>query len=131
MNRLTKWIAPALAASLALGAAVPASAAQWEGHRNSHGYENGIGREIAQLDRQVDIAKARHQISWREAANFERKVDQLQRLYRIYSRNGLSRTELRVLDSRVDLVKRDLARQSHDRNGFARVSKEVRYDRHR
>ena len=128
MNRLTKWIAPTLAASLALGAAAPASAAQWEGHRDN-GHE--IGREIRQLDRQVDIAKARHQISWREAANLERKVDRLQRLYRNYSRDGLSRSELRVLDNRVDQVKRDLARQSHDRDGFARGGKEVRYEQHR
>ena len=126
MNRLTRIIAPALAASLALAIAAPASAAQWEGQRNSHGYayDNGIGREIAQLDRQVDIAKALHQISAREAASLERKVDGLQRLYRVYSRNGLSRGELNVLDRRIDSVKRDLARQAHDRDGRAERSRD-------
>jgi hypothetical protein len=110
MNKLTKLIAPALAASLALGAAVPASAATF--------YNNGanVKVEIAQLDRQIDIAKARHQLSWQESASLEKQVDRLQNLYRAYSRNGLTRAEVRVLDNQIDNVKQDLARQSHDRD---------------
>jgi hypothetical protein len=122
MNKLIKIIAPALAASLALGAAVPASAATWEGRHEVGRYETSrheIGRQIAQLDRQVDMARARHLISWRESASLGTKVDRLQKLYRVYARNGLSRAEVRVLDNRIDAVKRDLARQTNDRNRFA------------
>lgn len=110
MNKLTKLIAPALAVSLTLGAAVPASAAPF--------FDNGsnVKAEIAQLDRQVDAAQARHQLSWQESASLEKQVDRLQKLYRTYSRNGLTRAEARVLDNQIDSVKQDLARQSHDRD---------------
>lgn len=134
MNRLIKIIAPALAASLALGAAVPASAATWEGRHEIGRYENGrheIGRQIAQLDRQVDVARARHLISWRESARIEAKVDRLQRLYRSYARNGFSRGELRVLDNRIDAVKRDLTRQANDRNRFAYNNRQEHHEHRR
>lgn len=110
MNKLTKLIAPALAVSLTLGAAVPASAATF--------FNNGanVKVEIAQLDRQIDIAKARHQLSWQESASLEKQVDRLQSLYRTYSRNGLTRAELRTLDNQIDNVKQNLARQTHDRD---------------
>jgi hypothetical protein len=110
MNKLTKLIAPALAVSLTLGAAVPTSAAVF--------YSNGanVKAQIAQLDRQIDVAKARRQLTWQESASLEKQVDRLQKLYRSYSRNGLTRAELRTLDNQVDNVKRDLVRQSRDRN---------------
>lgn len=112
MTKLTKLIAPALAASLALGITVPASAATFV---NSAG---NVRIELAQLDRQIDVARARHQISASESATLEKKVDRAQKLYRTYSRNGFSRAELRVLDNRVDTLKRDLARQVNDRDNF-------------
>jgi hypothetical protein len=110
MNKLTKLIAPALAVSLTLGAAVPASAAVF--------YGNGanVKAEIAQLDRQIDVAKARHQLSRQESASLESQVNRLQKLYRTYGRNGFSRAELRTLDNQVDNVKRDLVRQVNDRD---------------
>lgn len=112
MNKLTKLIAPALAASLALGAAVPASAATFV-----HSAGN-VRVELAQLDQQIDVARARHQISASESATLQKKVDRVQNLYRTYSRNGFSRSELRVLDNQIDTVKRDLARQANDRDNF-------------
>jgi len=116
MNKLTKLIAPALAVSLTLGAAVPASAAVF--------FNNGanVKAQIAQLDRQVDIAKARHQLTRQESASLTNQVDRLQSLYRSYSRNGLTRAELLTLNSRIDTVKRDLVRQTNDRD-FGRTGK--------
>ena len=110
MNKLIKFAAPALAASLALGATVPASAATF--HNNA----NTVKVELAQLDRQIDIAKARHQLTFQESASLQTQVNRVQALYRSYARNGFSRAELVTLDSRIDAVKRDLARQANDRD---------------
>jgi multidrug resistance efflux pump len=81
-------------------------------------YGNGanVKAEIAQLDRQIDVAKARHQLSRQESASLESQVNRLQKLYRTYGRNGFSRAELRTLDNQVDNVKRDLVRQVNDRD---------------
>ncbi|WP_336981307.1 hypothetical protein [Altererythrobacter fulvus] len=109
MNRLAKLIAPAIAASLVLGAAVPASAAPWQGRDNYR-------QEIAQLDRQIDRAQERRLISPREAERLERKVDQLQDLHARYARNGLTRAEGQILDQRINTVKRQIASEVADRD---------------
>lgn len=100
-----------IAAPLALAAGAllttPASAARW----NS---ASQIRAEIAQLDRQVDRARG---LSGREEQRLDRKVDQLQALYRSYARNGLTRGEITVLGNRIDTIRNQLARQSHDFNG--------------
>lgn len=105
MNILTKIAAPALAATLAIAVAAPASAAPR--------FENGqaLRSEIAQLDRQVDRALYRHQIDRREARLLERKVDRLQHTWRSYARGGFTRAELRQLDKQVDTVKWQLAKE--------------------
>lgn len=110
MNKLIKFAVPALAASLALGATAPASAAT---------FGNGAGNvkvELAQLDRQIDVAKARHQLTFQESTSLKTQVNRVQALYRSYARNGFSRAELRTLDNRIDAVKRDLARKANDRD---------------
>lgn len=109
MNRFTKLIAPAIAASLVLGAAVPASAAPWHGRDNYR-------QEIVQLDRQIDRAQERRLISHREAERLERKVDQVQKLHAAYARNGFTKSELRILDQRIDSVKRQIAAEIADRD---------------
>ncbi|HTN13906.1 MAG TPA: hypothetical protein VL094_03785 [Sphingomonadaceae bacterium] len=109
MNKLTKLIAPAIAASLVLGAAVPASAAPWQGRNNYR-------QEIAQLDRQIDRAQERRLISHREADRLERKVDQLRNLHVRYAKNGFTKTELRILDQRIYTVKRQIASEVADRD---------------
>lgn len=100
-----------IAAPLALAAGAllttPASAARW----NS---ASQIRAEIAQLDRQVDRARG---LSPREEQQLERRVDQLQSLYRSFARNGLNRAEIGALNSRIDTVRNQLARQANDRNG--------------
>ncbi len=124
MNRLTKLIAPALFATLALGAGVPASAAQWDNH-------NSIRQEIRQLDNQIDRAQSRHLISAREATRLSRNVDQLQKLQVRYARDGYTRAELRVLDQRLDTVKRQLAREIGDRDGRIDSHRIDSHDDHR
>lgn len=113
MNKLTKLIAQApiaiAAAALALGAAAPASAAPHNGHDN-------IRQEINQLDRQIDRAQERRLISMREADRLDRKVDQLRDLHVRYAKNGFTGTELRILDQRIDGVKRQIASEVADRD---------------
>lgn len=117
MNKLTKLIAQApiaiAAAALALGAAAPASAAPHNGHDNGR---DNIRQEIAQLDRQIDRAQERRLISKREADRLDRKVDQLRDLHVRYAKSGFTRTELRILDQRIDGVKRQIASEVADRD---------------
>lgn len=103
-------IAGPLALATAAVLATPASAAT-----EMHGGWQ-VGREIHQLDNQVDRAKHRGQISWREAAHLHRQVDRLEDLYGRFSRNGFTRAELRVLDTRIDAVKRHLHIERFDHN---------------
>jgi len=100
-----------LAAPLALAAGAllttPASAATW----NNPGQ---IRAEINQLDRQVDHARG---LSRSEEKRLEKQVDQLQKLYKTYARNGFTRGELNILSTRIDSVRNQLFRLSHNGNG--------------
>lgn len=107
MNTKMKIAAPALAAMLAIGIAAPASAA----HNTAPG---NLRSDIAQLDRQIDRALARHQITYREAARLNARVDQLQYSFRQYARGGFTNWELNRLEQRVDAVKFQLARDKRD-----------------
>ncbi len=107
MKIATRIAASALAASLALGVAAPASAAVWD-------RPGELRSEIAQLDKRIDRAEARRIISHREAAQLNAQVDRLQSMYRSYARGGFTRYELASLDSRVDAVKRQIQVQARD-----------------
>lgn len=100
-----------LAAPLALAAgamlSTPASAADWYDGRQ-------IRAEINQLERQVDRARG---LSRNEEARLERQVDQLQKLYRNFARNGLSRGEVSALNSRINIVRNQLAKATNDHRG--------------
>ncbi|AZI36941.1 hypothetical protein NT2_01_06210 [Caenibius tardaugens NBRC 16725] len=106
-------IATPLALAAAAVLATPASAAP--------GFTNGrqAAQEIQQLERQVDRAEQRNQISRREATQLNRQVDQLEKLHARYARGGFTRTELRSLDSRINTVKQQLrSSQSDHRPGW-------------
>ncbi len=111
MNRLNKLIAPALAVALTFGAAVPASAATWGQDARQ------LRSQITQLDRQIDRAEQRRLLSSREANQLERKVENLKDLHSRYARNGFTRAELRMLDQRIDTVKRQVDREIASRDG--------------
>lgn len=111
MRKLTKIIVPALCATMALGAAVPAQAYPTQGHSES------IASQIAELQRAVNRSDRRNGISDREAWNLRRDMRQLTQQYRLYSRNGLSRAEYRILDKRIDAIRAKLHVERHDRDG--------------
>jgi TolA-binding protein len=126
MTPATKIVASALAASLALGIAAPASAAAW----NAPGQ---LRQQIAQLDSKIDRAEARRTISHREAQQLDRQVDQLEDMFRSFARGGFTRYELASLDNHITQVKRQLTTQKYDDNNRADGARYNRYDgpRHR
>jgi septal ring factor EnvC (AmiA/AmiB activator) len=126
MTFATRIAASALAASLALGIAVPASAAAW----NAPGQ---LRQQIAQLDNKLDRAEARRTISHREAQRLDLQVDQLRLQFRNYARGGFTRYELASLDRRVDQLERQLAVQARSYDDRVEAGRYNRYDgpRHR
>ncbi|WP_394729026.1 hypothetical protein [Altererythrobacter sp. GH1-8] len=127
MTKLTKLIAPALAATMALSVAVPAQAAHgWVG-------PSEIRAEMNQLDREIDRALHRGQLSRGEAHRFERQLGFIQYKFRSHARAGFSRGELQHLDKLVDQLRFDLRQEirfagRHDRRD--RYAYNDRYDRH-
>jgi TolA-binding protein len=126
MTTAKKIVASALAASLALGIAVPASAAAW----NAPGQ---LRQQIAQLDNKIDRAEARRTISHREAQQLDRQVDNLRATFNSYARGGFTRYELASLDNRINQVTRQLSIQKRDDNNRADAGRYNRYEapRHR
>src|SRR6476469_3648249 len=108
MTNANKIVASALAASLALGITVPASAAVFN--------PGSLRAEIAQLGNQIDRAEARRTISHREAQQLERQVDRLQDSFRAYARGGFTRYELASLNNGVAQVRNQLQVQPWDGN---------------
>lgn len=111
MTSAKKIVASALAASLALGIAAPASAAVFN--------PGQLRQEIAQLDNRIDRAEARRTISHREAQQLERQVDRLQDAFRSYARGGFSRYELASLNNQIESVKRQLRAERRDGDRWA------------
>src|SRR5690606_16492149 len=99
-----------LAAPLALAAGAllttPAAAAGW----NTAGQ---LRAESSQLDRQVDRARG---LSRSQEKQLKNQVDRLQKLYRNYARNGFTRGEISVLNTRIDMVRNQLFKQSNNWN---------------
>ncbi len=108
MTIANQLVASALAASLALGIAAPASAAVFN--------PGSLRQEIAQLDNKIDRAETRRTISHREAQQLDRQVDRLQETFRIYARGGFTRYELANLNNGIEQVKRQLTIQRRDDN---------------
>ena len=126
MNPATKIIASAVGASLALGLAVPASAAQW----NAPGQ---VRQQIAELDWHIDRAQANRAITNREARMLDYRVANIRAMFNSYARGGFTRTELNNLDNRIDDVKRQLRMQKNDWDDRGDYGRYDRYDgpRHR
>jgi septal ring factor EnvC (AmiA/AmiB activator) len=108
MTTAKKIVASALAASLALGIAVPASAAVYN--------PGNLRADIAQLDSQINRAEARRTISRREAQKLDRQVDRLQDTFRAYARGGFTRYELASLNNGIAQVRNQLQAQRWDGN---------------
>jgi hypothetical protein len=116
MRKLTKIVAPALIAALGLSAGVSAQAAPYHHNagRPTPARDANIRADINGLNRTIDRAVARRTISNREATGLRRDAAQVQRLYGQYARNGLTRTEMRTLQNRVDRIRVSLRMERTD-----------------
>ena len=95
-------------------AAVPASAQVW---RIQPSVQREIQSDINQLQNQIQRAAQRRTISQREATGLRRDAVNLQRLYRSYNRNGLSRAEVAALQTQVNRVHARLKLERRDWDG--------------
>jgi hypothetical protein len=124
MRKFTKIVAPALIAAMGIGAAasVPAEAAPWNHNagRPTPVRDANIRTDINGLNRDIDRAAARRTISAREATGLRRQAVQVQRLYANYARNGLTPSEVRTLQNRVDQIRVALHMERRDWNNHRR-----------
>jgi len=124
MRKFTKIVAPALIAAMGIGAAasVPAEAAPWNHNagRPTPARDANIRADINGLNRDIDRAAARRTISAREATGLRRQAVQVQRLYANYARNGLTPSEVRTLQNRVDQIRAALHMERRDWNNHRR-----------
>ena len=101
-----------LAAPLALAGSVlavtPAAAAPAQ---SAHQLQN----QITQLDRQLDRAENRGDLSRRELRSLSHEVSGLQNLYRSYSRGGFDRREVSTLSQRLDDTRKAIASATRER----------------
>ena len=140
MRTQTKFIVSAIVGSAALAAAVPAQAQSYPqygngGYQQSRDYDNdryenrddrryddrgqanAIRMQIEQLERRIQRTDGRDRISEREAASLRRAVYSLRQQYRDYSRNGLTRREVQVLQNRIQQVRQRIGYERRDDDG--------------
>ena len=91
-------ISAMLLSSVAISA--PA-AAQFRGGGGYGRQGANIERQIDQIEQQIDRLRDRRQISRQEAARLDRQAEQLDRLHDRYRRNGLTASESRDLQIRI------------------------------
>ena len=140
MRTQTKFIVSAIVGSAALAAAVPAQAQSYPQYGNGdyqqsrdydndryenrddrryddRGQANAIRTQIEQLERRIQRTDGRDRISEREAASLRRAVYSLRQQYRDYSRNGLTRREVQVLQNRIQQVRQRIGYERRDDDG--------------
>lgn len=103
---MRKFIIPALVAGSLFAVATPASAL--------HAGYNPAQLQISQLHNQIARAQHRGAISPREANGLRRQAAIVQRNYRVFSRNGLTRREFAVLRSQVQQIRHNLRAERAD-----------------
>jgi hypothetical protein len=114
LRKLSKIIAPALVASLALGAASPAFAYPTSNRAQA------IHSQIDDLQRRISRNDDHNRISNREAAGLRNDVRQLQDQFRAYNRDGLSQREAQALQNRIDNIRSRLHYERGDWNNYRR-----------
>jgi hypothetical protein len=123
MSTFRKLIAPSLLAALSIGVATPAMAhdnhrdVRYEKPRAGHARTADIRGDIWQLDRKIARAEANRTISRREARGLTNESAELKRLYTAYARGGISGSEYRKLQNRIDRVEFALRTERRDRDG--------------
>ncbi|MFA7602469.1 MAG: hypothetical protein WCY29_05620 [Novosphingobium sp.] len=117
MKTFRKFAAPLALAAAALSIAGTAQARPAHGWNLTPARSAEIRQDINSLNTAIDRATARRTISQREATGLRRQARDVQRLYVQYQRNGLTRAEVRTLESRVNAVRAALRMERRDWDG--------------
>ncbi len=98
-----------------LASAAPA-AAQYGDYRGGYGYNQGqnVDRQLANLSDRVDRLYQRRLISDREARRLSRQIDQTDRLYDNFRRNGLSRSEYFEIQNRIQNLRSQIREERQE-----------------
>lgn len=104
---MRSFIMPALAATAVIGmfAATPADAQRWHFRPSARVQLN---QDINQLNNRILRAERRHTITRREALTLRSQTARLRSLYYRYNRDGLTRGEVQILESRVNRIRANL-----------------------
>lgn len=114
MKTRNRIVASVIAATLALGIAVPASALSWnDGHQ--------FRQQINQLEKRVDRNRG---ISNREARQLDRQISQLKTQYNRFARGGFDRRESQLMQRMIADVRYAVTAQARDNNN----NRQARYD---
>jgi hypothetical protein len=114
-----------------LASAAPA-AAQYGDYRGGYGYNQGqnIDRQLDQLQQRVDRMYQRRLISQREASRLSRQIDQTDRLYDQFRRNGLTRGEFYEIQNRIQNLRAQIREERQEGRYDRRDDRyDDRYDR--
>lgn len=123
---MRKTILAAVLSTLVAGVATPALAHandrypggnRAEAAHLTPGRNADVRNDIYSLDSRIDRAKARHTISSREATGLRRDVRDLKLTYNRYADRGLSASEYRSLQNRIDRINARLHYERADRDG--------------
>ncbi|QYU68803.1 hypothetical protein J4558_01230 [Leptolyngbya sp. 15MV] len=106
MNTKNRLVASAIAMTLALGVAVPASA---QSYNSGHQFR----QQIAQLEHRVDRTRG---LSNREARQLDRQIAQLKTQYNRFARGGFDRRESQAMQRMIADVRYNIAQQARDNN---------------
>jgi cell division protein FtsB len=114
-----------------LASAAPA-AAQYGQYRGNYGYNQGqnVDNQLAQLQQRVDRLYQRRLLSDREARRLSREIDQTDRLYDRYRRNGLTRGEYYEIQNRIQNLRAQIREERQEGRYDRRDDRyDDRYDR--
>lgn len=121
MTQLKKTLFATLAAAAATVALAGPAAAQPYGHDRHDRWDRGdvaynINARQAQLEQRIEWGIRRGTLDRREARELRREARDVSRLEADLRRGGLTASERRVLDRRLDRLELAVARQTRDRD---------------
>ncbi len=128
---MRKILMSAVMVGTLMSAAAPA-AAQY-GNRGGYGYQGqgqNIEQQLGQLQNRVDRLYQRRLISTNEARRLSREIEQTDRLYDRFRRNGLTRVEYGQIQYRVERLRAEIREERREGREDRRDDRyDDRYDR--
>lgn len=100
------------------------------GYGNGYGQGQGLAQQLDALQQRVDRLYQRRLISDREARRLSRQIDQTDRLFDQYRRNGLSRGERYDIQNRIQNLRGQIREERQEGRYDRRDDRyDDRYDR--